>query len=214
MSTTKKRERRADATDREQQMSQQDAAAEKYGAQEETPLSEPLRKAENEASENYDRFLRLSAEFENFKKRAEREMSEFRKFANESLLREVLPVIDNLERALSAECDENEKAVKCLRDGIEMTLKGLLDTLEKFGVVVIEALGKPFDPHFHQAVSQQESDTFSDNAVCQELQKGYLLNDRLLRPAMVIVAKNSRSQEATPADKGGGSSKKVKVTIR
>lgn len=177
------------------------------------PLPEQLKAAQAKADENYDRVLRITAEFENFKKRAEREMHEFRKYANESLMKEVLPVVDNLERALAADYDDNQETVKGLRDGIEMTLKGLLDTLERFGVVAIDALGKPFDPNFHQAVSQEETDRYPDNAVSQELQKGYLINDRLLRPAMVIVSKFPASREVSSEKGGSEGATKVKVTV-
>ena len=176
-------------------------------------VSENLESAEKKAEENYDRFLRVTAEFENYKKRAEREMNDFRKFANGSLVKEILPVVDNLERALEAECDQNEDAVKGLREGIEMTLKGLLDALEKFGVVAMDTLKKPFDPNFHQAVSQEETDRQPDNTVSREFQKGYILNERLLRPAMVVVSKKPTPEEAPPAEDKGKKTSKIKVTV-
>ncbi|MDY6988553.1 MAG: nucleotide exchange factor GrpE [Thermodesulfobacteriota bacterium] len=152
-------------------------------------LRDRLKTAEAKAEENYERFLRVTADFENYKKRIERETNDFRKFANESLVKEILPIVDNLERALSARHGTNEDALGGLRQGVEMTLKGLMDGLKKFGVVPLEAMDKPFDPSFHQAVSQQESETCPENTICQELQKGYMLNDRLIRPAMVVVSK-------------------------
>jgi molecular chaperone GrpE len=161
----------------------------KQEAPEKKSTEERLEAAQAEAKSNYDRLLRLTAEFENYKKRMEREMEGFRKFANESLIKEILPVVDNLERALDIEYQKNEDALEGLREGVEMTLRGLLDTLEKFGVVPLEALGKPFDPNFHQAVSQEETDKYPDNTVSRELQKGYMLRDRLVRAPMVVVSK-------------------------
>jgi molecular chaperone GrpE len=154
-------------------------------------LKERLKAAEAKAEDNYQRLLRATAEFENYKKRGEREMNDTRKFANESLIKEILPIVDNLERALATPYEQNEEAFNAIRKGVEMTLKGLLDSLNTFGVVAIEALEKPFDPHFHQGVSQMESDQHPENTVLHELQKGYMLRDRLLRPAMVVVSKGS-----------------------
>ena len=118
-------------------------------------------------------------------------MSNFRKFANESLIKEILPIVDNLERALATPYEQNEESFNAFRQGVEMTLKGLLDSLKTFGVVLVEALERPFDPNFHQAVSQEESDRYPEGTVTKELQKGYMLRDRLLRPAMVLVSKRS-----------------------
>jgi molecular chaperone GrpE len=195
---------------------------------EKASLSEQLAASETKAKENYERLLRLTAEFDNYKKRSEREMNDFRKFANESLMKEILPVVDNLERALAIECKHGNDAFKGLREGVEMTLKGLIDTLQKFGIVPLDAMGKTFDPNFHQAVSQEESDEHPDSTVLKELQKGYLINDRLLRPSMVIVSKRSvetkkagvedskdqisEPSEENPADNAEGSSK-VRVTV-
>ena len=161
----------------------------KKGGPKKERLRERLKAAEAKAEENYERFMRVTAEFENFKKRMEREMNDFRKFANESLVKEILPIVDNLERALAAQHGNSEDALEGLRQGVEMTLRALIDGLKKFGVVAVEALEKPFDPSFHQAVSQEESEKYPANTVCHELQKGYLLNDRLLRPSMVVVSK-------------------------
>jgi molecular chaperone GrpE len=175
-------------------------------------LKERLQAAESKAEENYDRLLRVTADFENYKKRMEREMNDFRKFANESLVKEILPMIDNLERALEIKYEKDGDAFKGLREGVEMTLKGLRDGLKKFGVVPMEALDKPFDPNFHQAVSQEESDKYPENTVTQELQRGYMLGDRLLRPPMVVVSKRPETKgEAESANHEDAS--KVKVTV-
>lgn len=186
---------------------------EKKDLAEEESLEERLSAAEARAEENYDRLLRVTAEFENYKKRMEREMNDFRKFANESLVKDILPIVDNLERALENPHTNNEKAFHGMREGIEMTLKGLLDTLERVGVVPIESLDKPFDPNFHQAVMQKESEGHSENTVVQELLKGYMMMDRLLRPAMVVVSKKPDSkpevESRDPEDEH-----KVEITIQ
>jgi molecular chaperone GrpE len=144
--------------------------------------------AEQESRQHYERLLRVSADFENFKKRTFRENDDFRKFANELMLLELLPVVDNLERAIQSTTVEN-KEVGCVIEGVEMTLKALLKIFEKFSVKIIEAEGKPFDPNFHQAMMQEASDSIPENTVIREFQKGYLLHDRLLRPSMVVVSK-------------------------
>lgn len=190
---------------------------EKESAEEES-LEQRLSTAEAKAKENYDRLLRITAEFENYKKRAEREMEDFRKFASESLVKDILPIVDNLERALNIRCEGNEKAFQGIREGVEMTLKGLLETLEKVGVVPIESLHKPFDPNFHQAVMQKESEEHSENTVMQELLKGYMMKDRLLRPAMVVVAKKPHSEAEVESgdleDEQKEDEQKIEVTIQ
>ena len=163
-----------------------------------TELEAKIETAQQEAKESYDRLLRVSAEFDNYKKRSAREMQEFRKYANESLLKDLLPVLDNLELAIKAARDEtNEQA--SLVDGVDLTLKEILRVLDKHGVQPVEALHKPFDPVFHQAVVGEESDTHPENTIIQELQKGYTLHDRLLRPSMVVVAKPKSGGDAGQA---------------
>lgn len=153
-------------------------------------LAEDLEAARREAKESYDRLLRVGAEFENYKKRASREVEEFRKYANEQLLRELLPVIDNLERALAV-CDAEADGAAGIRQGVELTLKDMYKLLERFFVRPVEAEGKPFDPAFHEAMMQEPTDEVPENTVVRSLQKGYTIHDRLLRPAMVVVAKAS-----------------------
>ncbi|MBW2569264.1 MAG: nucleotide exchange factor GrpE [Deltaproteobacteria bacterium] len=148
-----------------------------------------LETSEQKAKENYDRFLRISAEFENYKKRSARETSEFRKFANESLIKEMLSVVDNLERALDS-LRSNKQDDTGLMEGVDMTLKEILNIFEKFSVKPVESLGKPFNPAFHQAVMQEETDDHLENIVTNEMQKGYMMHDRLIRPAMVVVSKS------------------------
>lgn len=151
-------------------------------------MGSKLKAAKEESIENYDRFLRISAEFENYKKRSAREMGEFRKFANESLIKDMLSVVDNLERAVDSSSTDN-KASSALVEGVNMTLKEILKIFEKFNVTPLESLKKPFDPNFHQAVISEESDDYDENTVINEFQKGYMIHERLLRPAMVVVSR-------------------------
>ena len=146
-----------------------------------------LETMEKEAKETYDRLLRVSADFENYKKRASREMEDFRKYANQALLKDMLSVVDNLELAINSSSD-GEKADQSLIEGLNLTLNEILKVFEKFHVKPIEARGKTFDPTFHEAVMREETDDYPENTVISEFQKGYLIHDRLLRPAMVVVA--------------------------
>ena len=156
-------------------------------------LRKQLEAKEQEAKNSYERYLRQAAELDNFKKRTAREREEAIRFANEALIKDLLPVVDNLERAVAhASGGGNGKP---LVEGVEMVLKGLLDVLMKHGVVQITALGQLFDPSKHEAMAQVESDTHEPNSVVDELHKGYMLRDRLLRPALVSVAKAIKSQE-------------------
>jgi molecular chaperone GrpE len=155
-------------------------------------LREQLEAKAKEASENYDRYIRQVAELENFRKRASREREEAIRFANEALVKDLLPVVDNLERAVAHAKDGGNG--KPLVEGVEMVLRGFFDTLAKHGVVPIAAVGQRFDPEKHEAMAQIESGTYEPNTVVEEYHKGYLLRDRLLRPALVSVAKTPKSQ--------------------
>jgi molecular chaperone GrpE len=134
-----------------------------------------------------DRLLRTAAEFDNYRKRIDRERREQSESAAAGLLTEILPVVDNLERALQAPSGPEAAGY---RAGVELILRQLVDMLRKRGVTPLEALGADFDPRVHQAVSQETSDAHRDGEVMEELQRGYMLGDRLLRPAMVKVAKS------------------------
>jgi molecular chaperone GrpE len=156
-------------------------------------LREQLGAKEQEAKNNYDRYVRQVAETENFKKRNLRERDDAIRFANEALVKDLLPVIDNLERAIThAAGGENGKP---LVEGVEMVLKGFLDVLSKFGVSKIVAIGQPFDPSKHEAMAQVVSDDHEPNTVVAELHKGYMFRDRLLRAALVSVAKAPETKE-------------------
>lgn len=154
--------------------------------------SEASPTAEEMLARSEERYVRLYAEFENYKKRTGRENEEFKKYANESLLRELLGVLDNLERAI-AHAKENKNGGETLQEGVEMTHKQFLDVLEKFGVKAIPAAGQSFDPAVHQAVSQVETGEVPDGAVAEVFRTGFFFKERVLRPAMVVVAKNKQS---------------------
>lgn len=148
-------------------------------------LEAALAEKEAESKANWDKFLRERADLENLRKRFQKEKEDLFKYGNENLILEILPSVDNLERALEHAGDNNASAIN---EGVRMTLNMLLASLKKFGVNPIEAKGAVFDPAFHQAMAQVETADQEPNTVVQEFQKGYLLNDRLLRPAMVTVA--------------------------
>ena len=135
----------------------------------------------------YDRLLRKQAEFENYKKRMDREKSDFAQFASGELMKELLTALDSFELALRNAASEGKGSENLLR-GFELIHKQLQDTLTRFGLKAVEARGKKFDPNFHQAVSTQATDEVEENTVIDEMRKGYTLNGRLLRPAMVSVS--------------------------
>ncbi len=137
--------------------------------------------------EYYDRLLRKTAEFDNYRKRIERERAQLSEAAAADLLQEMLPLVDDLERALKA--DPGTEATEAFRRGVELILQQLLKTLGKRGVKPLDALGQDFDPHFHQAVAYEPADGRREGEVVEEFSRGYMLGDRLLRPAMVKVAK-------------------------
>ncbi|MCX5889471.1 MAG: nucleotide exchange factor GrpE [Deltaproteobacteria bacterium] len=153
-------------------------------------LQQQLAEKTKEAQENYDRALRLAAEMENLKKRLEREKADLLQFANENLIKELLPVVDNLELAL----DHGRQAGTAapFLEGIDLVHQGFLKALARFGVTPIVAVGQQFDPNFHNAVLQEMAPEVPDCTVLKEMQKGYLLQNRLLRPAMVVVARNTQ----------------------
>ena len=136
--------------------------------------------------------LRAQADAQNVKRRAEQDVEKARKFALERFAGELLPVVDNLERALEAASGDDE-AVKPIHEGVELTLKNFLDVLGKFNVEVVDPNGEPFDPNLHQAMSMVENPDVEPNSVIAVMQKGYTLNGRLLRPAMVMVSKAAES---------------------
>jgi molecular chaperone GrpE len=145
-----------------------------------------IAELEAKIKEMENRYLRLYADFENFRRRTRQEMEAAEKYRAQSLVSDLLPALDNFERALKIEAD-NEQA-KSILQGMEMVYRSVLDALKKEGVEAIEAVGKPFDPHLHQAVMQIEDSNYEPNTVVEEFQKGYKLKDRVIRPAMVKVS--------------------------
>jgi molecular chaperone GrpE len=155
----------------------------------ETEAISELELVRKEARENFDKMLRLAAEFENYKKRVEKERSIALKYAEENILKELLPSVDNLERALDQGRSSEDVAV--LLEGVELTRKGLLDTLEKFGLKPVSAVGASFDPNFHEALAMEASEEIPANHILREFQKGYLFKDRLIRAAKVVVSRGN-----------------------
>ncbi len=155
-------------------------------------LTVMLEDARAKADEHWDQLVRAKAEVENLRKRHERDLANAHKYALEAFVQELLPVKDSMELGLNAALDDNADVAK-LREGTELMIKMMASALEKFNVVEIDPAGEPFDPELHQAMSIQERDDVAPNTVVTVVQKGYTLNGRLVRPAMVMVSK-------TPAD--------------
>lgn len=161
-------------------------------AEEETDPLQKLRQeivvAKEEAGKNWDLYLRERADLENARKRHQRDREEAIRFANDRLLREMIPVLDNLERAVG-HAEQGDDDSQGLLEGVNMTINQFRKVLEDFGVKPINALGEDFDPNLHQAMGHVETTDQAPNTVTSEFQKGYLLNDRLLRPSLVMVAR-------------------------
>jgi len=166
-------------------------------------LKQALAAKVEETQAIQDKHLRLAAEFENYKRLAQKDQREYSRFANENILKELLSIVDNLERAITASKNAPKEGQKSdsLVQGVELTLKQFIDLLTKFGVRPIASVGEPFDPARHQAVARVESATAQDNTVVEEFQKGYLLHERILRAAMVTVASASAGNQE-PASTG------------
>ncbi len=164
----------------------QDAAHAKPVSKKELLLK--LEEAEKESSENHDKYLRACAELENYKKRAARDREDFIKYGNETLIKDMLPTVDNMERALEHASDSED--LKVFVDGLALIRDSFLAALGRHGVEEIDAIGKDFDPNFHEAMMQVEGKKKEDNKVVEEFEKGYLLNGRLLRPSKVSISKN------------------------
>lgn len=144
-----------------------------------------IQQLKEEVNEQEEKYLRLYAEFENYKRRIQNENQTLKTYQAQSVLTDILPTIDNIERALQIEGED--ESFKSLQKGVQMVYESLLRALEENGLEKIEAVGQQFDPNYHQAVMQDEDDSFESNAVTQELQTGYKLKDRVLRPSMVKV---------------------------
>ncbi|MEZ5504095.1 MAG: nucleotide exchange factor GrpE [Halioglobus sp.] len=166
----------------------------KPGADESAELAAPnpddvVARLEEELTAARDAVLRAQADAQNVMRRAEQDVEKARKFALERFCGELLPVVDNLERALESTAGDNE-IVKPIAEGVELTLKSFLDALKKFHIEPVDPAGEPFDPQLHQAMSMVENGAVEPNTVIAVMQKGYTLNGRLVRPAMVMVSKS------------------------
>ncbi len=172
--------------------------AQKEEVSAEETLAGQLAASQAEAQKNWDLYLRERADLENFRRRAQREKEELSRFANENIIKEIVPVVDNLERAV-AHAREDSSDAEGLLQGVEMTLSMFSKALDKFGVTPFNSVGEIFDPSRHEAMGQVESSDHPPNTVVHEMQKGYLLSSRLLRPALVMLAKAPAGE--APADK-------------
>jgi molecular chaperone GrpE len=159
----------------------------------EEELMVKLQEAESRAAENYDKYVRAVAELDNYKKRAIREKADAIRYGNENLLRDILPLLDNMDRALEHACNSDD--FDAFKKGLKLLQDQFLVCLQKHGVEQIEAVGKDFDPHVHEAMLQVESGEHEQSKVVSEFERGYLLNGRLLRPAKVSVCRRSNKED-------------------
>jgi molecular chaperone GrpE len=159
----------------------------------ENDLNVRLKEKEKEAAENYDKYVRAVADLENIRKRAAREKADSIKYGNENLIKDILPMVDSLNRALKHAGNSGD--FEAFKKGLKLVQDQLSGCLEKHGVEQIECLDKAFDPNVHEALFQVDSDAHEDNQIVDELEKGYLLNGRLLRPAKVSVCKRAKQEK-------------------
>lgn len=153
-------------------------------------LRKILEEKEKEASANYDKYIRAVAEFDNYKKRAIKEKADAIKYGNEEIIKDILPFMDSLDRALEHDTGD----IQVFKDGVALIQDQLLCCLKKHGVEKIEAAGKTFDPNFHEALMQMDSEQHDENKIVSEMEKGYLLNGRLVRPSKVCVCKKTKNE--------------------
>ena len=191
------------ATDEEKQHKETSGKAQ---AGKENDLLEKIKAKEKEAADNYDKYLRVAAELENYRKRAVREKSEAIKYGNENLLRDLLPMVDSLDRALEHASSSSD--FKAFTEGLKLIQNQLACYLDKYGVTKVDCIDKDFDPNVHEAMLQVESPHHGDNRVVCEFEKGYMLNGRLLRPARVSVCKRSDKEKQPEAEASG---KKIEI---
>jgi len=152
-------------------------------------LSERLAEAELAAERAKDDLLRVQAEMQNLRRRTEQDVEKAHKYGIEKFSGELLVVIDNLERALTSASESKDGSIKAIQDGVSLTLKSFNDCFAKFSIEAVDPLGEPFDPQLHQAIATQESPDSEPNSVIEVIQKGYTLNGRVIRPALVMVSK-------------------------
>lgn len=152
-------------------------------------MQKELDDAKTKSEEAINKMMRLAAEFDNYKKRSAREHENIRKYASENIIKEMLPIVDNFERAIESANESSD--FNSFLDGIRLILNQMINLLGKEGVQQIKAVGEVFNPNIHEAVLHIASDEYPENIIVQELQKGYILNDRVIRPAMVAVSKGN-----------------------
>lgn len=152
-------------------------------------LAKKLSEAEQKANENWERLLRMQAEADNAQRRAERDVANAHKYALEKFVSELLPIIDSLELSIANSTPQREGAVQAMQEGVELTIKMVHTAFEKFGVKQVNPVNQPFNPEFEQAISMQVNPNLAPGTVISVLQKGYTLNNRLIRPALVVVSK-------------------------
>jgi molecular chaperone GrpE len=186
---------------------QVEAGAEAAAPPAQPNLAAALEQARKEAAEHYERWLRLQAEFENYKRRMHKEQQETMRYAQLPLLRDLTGVMDNLERAISHARGGNHAEQQSILAGLELVTKQIGEVFERFGMTRIAAKGETFDPHRHEAMKVVESGEHPDNTVVEEFRAGYVLHDRVVRPSMVVVSKKPQapagSEQATAAAGGG-----------
>lgn len=159
-------------------------------------LTKKLEEKEKESTANHDKYLRAVAEFDNYKKRTTKDKADAIKYGNENIIKDILPFMDSLDRALEHDTGD----IKAFKDGVALIQEQLLCCLKKHGVEKIDTAGKDFDPNFHEALMQVESGQHDDNKIVSEMETGYLLNGRLLRPSRVCVCKKTRISENNTND--------------
>lgn len=159
-------------------------------------LEEELEAVKAEAIANHERFVRKAADLENARRRHQREKDDLTKYASESVLKDVVPVLDDLRRAVDHATTSGTGDLATLLEGLDMVSRKFEQTLARRGVKAVTSLGKPFDPQFHEAIQQRPDDTVPHNTVVQEFQSGYTIHDRLLRPALVVVAQGGPPAES------------------
>lgn len=167
--------------DIEAELEAEEAALDEAGGE----LEDQIKQAQDKAEENWELLLRTRAEMENLRRRTQKDLENAHKYGIEKFVAELVPVMDSMELGLAVE----EASVESLREGMELTQKMILQMFEKFNIVMIDPLNEVFDPERHQAMSMQPTDEVEPNTVIAVMQKGYVLNDRLVRPAMVMVSK-------------------------
>ena len=181
-----------DATAEEEDEEQEDQEADEEEEQEEL---DPLTIAQNEAEEHKDRWLRLAAEFENYKKRTSREFSALVKSASENVMRDLLPTLDAVKRALDHKVEDGQADSDSYHEGVRMILEQFPKTLENRGLLEIETVGKPVDPNLHEALMQVESEEHEEGIITVVVERGYLLGDKVVRHAKVVVSRGLKKEE-------------------